>query len=89
MGAREGGALETIRRAEDVLLEPKPGGAHDDHAHVRVACSDAEVAEGCEPNGPDWPWFMPGEAASTAPSTDELVLEVSEPIAGLTAASLP
>jgi penicillin-insensitive murein DD-endopeptidase len=63
---------DTILRAETVLLEPHPGGPHDDHIHVRAACSPEEEVEGCETGGPVRPWL-------TAPrdpprrSDDELV----------------
>lgn len=72
---------ETIRRAEEVLLEPHPGGVHDDHTHIRVACSDEEVADGCEPSGPDRPWFARGEPRAAPPSVEELVRDVSAPLA--------
>jgi penicillin-insensitive murein endopeptidase len=71
----------TIRRAEEVLLEPRPGGAHDDHTHVRVACDDEEIAEGCEPSGPERPWFATRDAPTAPPSTDELVRELGAPFA--------
>jgi penicillin-insensitive murein endopeptidase len=74
---------QTIRRAEEVLLEPKPGGVHDDHTHIRVACSDEEIARGCEPNGPDRAWFVAGEEAPAPPTDDQLVREVSLPLADL------
>ncbi len=73
----------TIRRAREVLLEPKPGGAHDDHAHVRVACTEEQTAEGCEPNGPERPWFVTEEASAAPPSTEELVRELGAPFARL------
>jgi penicillin-insensitive murein endopeptidase len=75
-----GEPLETIRRAEQVLLEPKPGGVHDDHTHIRVACGDDEIAHGCEPNGPERPWFTRAREPVDAPSTDELVREISAPL---------
>jgi hypothetical protein len=79
----KGEPAETIRRAEEVILEPKPGGVHDDHTHIRVACSDGELAHGCEPNGPDRAWFVKEANKSRTPSLDELVHEVSEPLADL------
>jgi len=79
----KGEPAETIRRAEEVLLEPKPGGAHDDHTHVRIACNEDDLAAGCEANGPDRAWFARGEARPTAPSIEELVHEVSIPTAQL------
>ncbi len=70
---------ETIRRAEAVLLEPKPGGVHDDHTHIRVACNDDEIARGCQPNGPERDWFT-HDTAPPPPPLDELVREVSLPL---------
>ena len=63
---------DTILRAELVLLEPHPGGAHDDHIHVRTACSAGEEAQGCETGGPLRPWLS---SAFEPPSRsdDELV----------------
>ena len=46
-----GDSIETIRRADQVMLEPHPGGVHDDHVHVRTACSAEEVVQGCEWTG--------------------------------------
>ena len=86
----KGEPAETIRRAEQVLLEPHPGGVHDDHTHVRVACADDEIARGCEPNGPDRAWFLSGETTRSAPpSIDELIRAVSEPLASWTIADGP
>jgi penicillin-insensitive murein DD-endopeptidase len=42
----------TIAAAASVLLQPEPGGVHDDHLHVRFACTAQEFADGCEPSGP-------------------------------------
>ncbi len=65
-----------VRRAEEVLLEPRPGGAHDDHIHLRVGCSDAEVARGCERSGPSRPWVDDDPRPVESPSIDELVSEL-------------
>jgi penicillin-insensitive murein endopeptidase len=56
-GRARGDRGETIVRALDVMLEPHPGGPHDDHVHVRTACSPAEIVSGCEPTGPLRPWI--------------------------------
>lgn len=46
---------EIIDRAKTVLHQP--GGApHDDHLHVRVACSERDVEGGCLTLGPPRPW---------------------------------
>src|SRR6185312_17499253 len=34
-----GESTEIVRRARAVMLEPHPGGVHDDHFHIRTACS--------------------------------------------------
>jgi penicillin-insensitive murein endopeptidase len=67
-----GEPADTILRAELVLLEPHPGGPHDDHIHVRAACSPEEEAQGCETGGPLRPWLA-AALAQSAPSDDELV----------------
>ncbi|MBN9165465.1 MAG: hypothetical protein J0I07_31185, partial [Myxococcales bacterium] len=48
---------ETLSRAMDVMLQPRPGGPHDDHLHIRTACSPAEIVAGCEHTGPVRPWI--------------------------------
>jgi penicillin-insensitive murein DD-endopeptidase len=66
---------ETVMRAVLVLLEPHPGGPHDDHIHVRTACSPEEEIEGCETGGPVRPWLSSTLAlASASPPDDELVM---------------
>ncbi len=76
-----GEPTETIVRAMDMMLQPRPGGPHDDHVHVRTACLPEEIATGCEPSGPSWPWLP--AAASVAPTTltnQELVAELLGPV---------
>ena len=46
-----------VWRAEQVLHQPRDSAPHDDHMHVRIACTAAEMLEGCEGGGPHWPWF--------------------------------
>lgn len=53
---------EIVWRAEQVMLEPHPGGPHDDHLHVRTACAANEIATGCVPWGPERPWLVTGGA---------------------------
>ncbi len=52
-----GESAALIARAESVLAEPHPGGAHDDHIHLRIACTPEDRAAGCLPSGPERPWF--------------------------------
>lgn len=74
---------ETLARAMDVLLEPHPGGAHDDHVHVRTACAPTELAAGCEHTGPRRAWIdaEDGDAAPTSPDW-ELARALFRPLGG-------
>lgn len=65
-----GEPAETIARAMEVMLQPQPGGVHDDHVHVRTACDPAELAAGCEHTGPRRPWIEALDA-ERAPVTDD------------------
>jgi penicillin-insensitive murein endopeptidase len=72
----------TIERAERVMLEPHPGGVHDDHLHVRTTCSPEETLAGCEPVGPQRPWL----AYDFPPPDDrdeDLVIALFQPLAPL------
>jgi len=60
------------------MLQPTPGGPHDDHIHVRTACDADEIGHGCEPFGPERPWLVLPNVAST--TTDaELAAELVAP----------
>ena len=48
-----------IWHAETVMLEPSDSLRHDDHVHLRIACSPEEVAAGCSGGGPRWQWLPP------------------------------
>jgi penicillin-insensitive murein endopeptidase len=52
-----GESSDTIVRAMDVMLRPRPGGPHDDHVHIRTACTPEELAAGCEHTGPARAWI--------------------------------
>lgn len=66
-----------LERAMDVMLQPHPGGPHDDHVHVRTACTDDEVLTGCEPTGPVRPWIARG-TREAPPDNVELVRMLAE-----------
>jgi penicillin-insensitive murein endopeptidase len=73
-----GEPLETIARAQQVMLEPHPGGVHDDHLHVRTACSADEAVAGCENIGPRRPWLS--YDVQPPPESDaELALALMQP----------
>jgi penicillin-insensitive murein endopeptidase len=52
-----GESAAIIRRAQTVMLQPNPGGVHDDHLHVRTTCSADEMVGGCETIGPRRVWL--------------------------------
>lgn len=59
---------ETIVRAMDAMLQPgPPAQSHDDHLHLRIACTPDEIAAGCEATGPVRPWIAAADAASALP----------------------
>jgi penicillin-insensitive murein DD-endopeptidase len=46
-----------VWHAESVMLQPTNAAAHDDHFHLRLACTPEQAVAGCEDGGPQWPWF--------------------------------
>lgn len=52
-----GETVDILARATAAMAEPKPGGLHDDHIHVRTACTDNELVAGCETSGPSRYWI--------------------------------
>lgn len=55
-----GEPLDVIYRAQAVLLEPRDSLNHDDHFHVRIACSPEDEVAGCSGGGPIWEWLPSG-----------------------------
>jgi penicillin-insensitive murein endopeptidase len=49
---------EVVWQAEVVMKQPGDSAAHDDHVHVRLACTPDEAVTGCE-GGPRWSWMAP------------------------------
>ncbi|HEX6274226.1 MAG TPA: hypothetical protein VFZ53_14395, partial [Polyangiaceae bacterium] len=54
-----GEPLELVLRAQSVLLEPGDSMPHDDHVHLRIACTPDEALAGCLGGGPHWEWLAP------------------------------
>lgn len=50
---------ELVWRAEATMLQPGDSAAHDDHVHVRIACSAEDAVHGCLGGGPHWEWLSP------------------------------
>jgi len=49
---------EILKRARRVLRQPSDSSPHADHFHVRIYCSAADRAVGCEDKGPRWAWVQ-------------------------------
>ncbi|MCA9625572.1 MAG: penicillin-insensitive murein endopeptidase [Myxococcales bacterium] len=60
-----------VRRAERLLRQPSDSATHDDHLHVRIACTAAEEAQGCISGGIRWDWLPALETA--LPSDESLI----------------
>jgi penicillin-insensitive murein endopeptidase len=79
-----GEPLELIYRAQSVMLEPKDSTPHDDHVHVRVACSPEETFTGCSGGGPYWEWLDPLPLPSELDSATLSWAAQDEPLEPLT-----
>ncbi len=55
---------ELVWRAETVLQQPGDSLEHDDHLHLRAACTVEQAVRGCEGGGPRWPWLPPLPSAT-------------------------
>lgn len=47
---------ELLFRATAVMHQPRDSAPHDDHLHVRIACTFDEAVHGCIDGTPDWPF---------------------------------
>ena len=54
-----GEATDLVWRAEAVMHQPTDSLPHDDHVHVRIACSTTDSVHGCIGGGPHWEWLPP------------------------------
>jgi penicillin-insensitive murein endopeptidase len=54
-----GEPAELVLHAETVMLQPSDSLPHDDHVHLRIACSPDEAIAGCSGGGPRWEWLPP------------------------------
>lgn len=54
-----GEPLELVYHAQTVMLQPGDSLPHDDHLHLRIACSPDEAQAGCSGGGPYWEWLPP------------------------------
>ena len=54
-----GEPLELVLHAQSVMWQPGDSMPHDDHIHLRIACSVEETLAGCTGGGPYWDWLPP------------------------------
>jgi penicillin-insensitive murein DD-endopeptidase len=52
-----GEPLDIVLRAQSVMWQPGDSLPHDDHVHLRIACSVEELLSGCSGGGPYWDWL--------------------------------
>jgi penicillin-insensitive murein endopeptidase len=81
-----GEPLELQDRAQTVMLQPRDSLPHDDHLHLRVACSPEEIQAGCSGGGPYWEWLppLPTNQAATQALLEEIAQdEPLEPLGAL------
>jgi penicillin-insensitive murein DD-endopeptidase len=70
-----------ISRAEQVMHQPGDAAPHDDHFHVRIACTPAERVAGCVDYGPLWPWTVKDwEKDDSVSADDDTVLAGLAPL---------
>jgi penicillin-insensitive murein DD-endopeptidase len=75
-----GEEAELVWHAETVMLQPKDSLPHDDHLHLRTACTPDEMVLGCEGGGPYWPWLPSLPAAPPEESDESLAVALLAPI---------
>lgn len=68
-----------LERAERVMQQPSDSAPHDDHFHLRVACSAEDAAAGCIDGGPAWPWLV--QTPAPPPSERDLLSSLTPPSA--------
>ena len=78
----QGVDAEVVARAEALLHQPGDSAPHDDHFHVRIACTPHERAAGCSDGGPLQWWHLgEWEKAASAPLDDATVVaELLDPV---------
>jgi penicillin-insensitive murein endopeptidase len=75
-----GEPLELIYRAQTVMLQPGDSLPHDDHLHVRIACSPEEIRGGCSGGGPYWEWLPPLPSAEVLTTAELDAIAADDPL---------
>ncbi len=65
--------------AETVLHQPRDSAPHDDHIHLRLACSPSAQVRGCQGGGPAWEFFPPPPALELSDDTLATLIATDEP----------
>ncbi len=73
---------ELVARAETVMLQPSDSLRHDDHVHLRIACSPDEAVTGCSGGGPRWQWLPEYTKAVPLAAQDLLEIARQDPLEG-------
>lgn len=60
-----------LANLDEAISQPSDSAAHDDHLHLRVACSAEDLCHGCVHTGRARPW-MPDDAATVSACTAKL-----------------
>jgi penicillin-insensitive murein endopeptidase len=76
-----GEPLDLIWHAETVMLEPSDSATHDDHLHLRIACSPDEAVNGCEGGGPYWEWLPEQPVLAPLDATTLAEIAADDPLA--------
>jgi penicillin-insensitive murein endopeptidase len=69
-----------IWHAETVMLEPSDSLRHDDHVHLRIACSPDEAVAGCSGGGPHWQWLPEYGPAHALDAQDFRAIAEEDPL---------
>lgn len=81
-----------LLRAETVMLQPSDSLPHDDHVHLRIACTPEEAIAGCSGGGPRWEWLPPVPPAYTLDARDWAEIAQDDPfdlVGGASAGATP
>ncbi len=69
---------ELVWQAETVMLQPKHALPHDDHFHLRIACTPELAIQGCDDGGVGWPWLPAAPALHWPSSEDEIAMFLND-----------
>lgn len=75
-----GEPLELQYRAQTVMLQPGDSLPHDDHLHLRIACSPEEAETGCSGGGPYWEWLPPLSRGQELDQAELEAIAADEPL---------